>query len=79
MIRGMFTFTKYDRCMHSVCTLCAHRIVLTGQGAGEVAGCTGDGWIVGQGVGDITHSYTVLYNINSCIILLISSRVVGVH
>ena len=30
---GIFTSTKYDRCMHSVCTLCAHGMVPPGQGS----------------------------------------------
>ena len=30
---GTFIPTKYDRCMHSVCTLCAHGMVPPGQGS----------------------------------------------
>ena len=30
---GTFILTKYDRCMHSVCTLCAHGMVPPGQGS----------------------------------------------
>ena len=28
---GTFILTKYDRCMHTVCTLCAHGMVPPGQ------------------------------------------------